>query len=169
MSKFLNPNAVSAMDQFNQLDNEPEDVQEPQEEEKDLLSQLEEEYPEFPGRKAVEIWKKDFGDVHAYLPPGDRKIYLFRPLRRIEHRSIRQGVSAFQKTAIAEADPGAVDDELHQKVAEHCLLFPDPRAIFTVNGLNTMPAGLLQTLFNLVMAHSNFESPQSALQRTYRL
>jgi hypothetical protein len=170
MSKFLNPHAVSALDQFNDLDPEETPVKpEPEEEERDLMTQLEEEFPDFPGKKAVEQWKKEFGEVHAYVPPGDKKIYLFRPLRRIEHRSIRQVVNAFQKTAIAENDPGAVDDEMHQKVAENCLLFPDPRNLFTVHGLNTIPAGLLQTLFNLVMTHSNFESPQAALQRTFRL
>ena len=156
-----------AVNEFLEAD-EPEDVQpEVQEEEEEFLDPLDamaKQFPNAPSRKIVEGWKELYGDVYAFVPdPGS--LYLLRPLRRIEHKNIAKDIRTFSEGAAAREDPALVEEMMHEKVVMLCLLYPAA----TPNFLTMSKAGLMPTLFNLVMEHSKFLSQQKALEVCYKL
>ena len=121
----------------------------------------------FENTPAVEImrgWKAQFGAVFAFSP-DPAEIFLFRSLRRLEHKTISASIRQLSDSQAATANPAIVEEQLHEKVLTACLLHPT----MTVEMLSSSDAGLIPTLFNLVMENSKFISPEKALANTYRL
>lgn len=140
---------------------------EPEEQEEELLEPLDAiaaQFPNAPSRQVIEVWKEQHGNVYAFVPDSS-SLFLLRPLRRIEHKSIAREVRAFSESATGQADPDSVTDFLHEKVVTQCMLYPKVDPAF----LSMSPAGLMPVIFNLVMEHSKFLSQGRALESTYRL
>lgn len=130
----------------------------------DPIDALREQYENAPSREVIEGWKTTFGSVAAFAPSAD-DLFLFRPLRRMEHRQITRDLRAFSESNAAKADPSIVEDQLHEKVITSCLLFPKPdQDMFAFS-----EAGLMPTLFGLIMETSMFISPEQALRSTFKL
>ena len=121
----------------------------------------------FEGAPAVETmraWKEQYGAVFAFSP-DPVEIFLFRSLRRLEHKTISASVRQLSDSQAAAANPSMVEEQLHEKVLTACLLHP----AVTVDMLSQSDAGLIPTLFNLVMENSKFITPEKALANTFRL
>lgn len=130
----------------------------------DPLDFISKNYKGAPSKSVLENWKNMYGAVYAFAPDDDT-IYLIRPMRRLEHKAISADLRQLAQTARAQEDPSYVDDQLHEKVVNSCLLFPQAgQTFFTMT-----EAGLVPTLFNLIMEHSKFISPETALKATFRL
>ena len=141
--------------------------QEPEEEtveDRDPLEVISETFTDAPSVEMMRGWKANYGDIFAFNPDPE-SIYLFRALRRLEHRAITQTVRQLSDTQAAEANPSIVEDHLHEKVLTACLLHP----MVDLDLLNQSEAGLVPTLFNLVMEHSKFIAPERALASTFKL
>ena len=173
MSNLLNPNAVGTVNDF--LENAPveevptEEVSEetPEvEEPMDPIDALGIDFPDAPGRDLIEQWKAGFGAVHAFVP-NQKEAYLFRPLRRMEYTRIAQDMARLRESAAAQDDPTIIENQTHERVVSACVLYP--RDLVSPEKLNFSPAGLFQTLFELIMRNSHFVSPEAALQACYRL
>jgi hypothetical protein len=134
------------------------------ESEKTPLQIISEEYPDAPSIEAMTAWKATYGALHAFAPDNDT-IFLFRPLKRIEHKNITRDIRQLADSNAAQSNPAIVEDALHEKVLQACMLHPKV-------GLDTFTnsdAGLIPTVFNLVMEHSKFISPERALASCYKL
>ncbi len=157
---------TAAVSEFLEAD-EPE-VKEPEvEEEEEILDPLDamaKQFPDAPPRRMVEGWKELYGDVYAFVPDAT-SLYLLRPLRRIEHKNIAKEIRMFSEGPTAREDPALVEEMMHEKVVMLCLLYPSASPQF----LTMSKAGLMPTLFNLVMEHSKFLSQQKALEVCYKL
>ena len=142
-----------------------EEVQEPEEEGPfDPLAFIAENYKGAPSKQVLENWKSAFGAVYAFAPDDD-SIFLLRPLRRLEHKAISADLRQLSQTARAQEDPSYVDDQLHEKVVTACCLYPQTgQTFFTMT-----EAGLVPTLFNLIMEHSKFLAPDVAKAATFKL
>jgi hypothetical protein len=151
------------MDEAND-ENMADDQEEKEEAALDPLDAIAEQFPDAPGRNLIEGWKVQYASVFAYIPDNDT-LFLLRPLRRLEHKSISADLRQVAETARAKDDPSFVEDQLHEKVIGCCMLHPRMDQQF----LTMSPAGLVPTLFNLVMEHSKFVSPENAMRACYRL
>lgn len=164
----VTPRTTPAVDSFLEEDgNEDVGQEEADEEAAPQLTPLEAiaaQFPDAPGAQTIERWKASFGAVHAFVPDGE-SVFFIRPLRRIEHKNIGRDVRQLSRSQSAAEDPSLVEEQLHEKVVTMCLLYPQVTADF----LTMSPAGLMPTLFNLVMEHSKFMSPDSAADRCYKL
>lgn len=144
---------------------EPETTEAPPPEvEKDPMDALLESIPGAPARSTIESWKANFGSVFAYVPEEDA-LFLLRPLRRLEYRTISSEMRQFANTAMGQDDPSRVEDQLQERVVTACLLFPRPQMEF----FSMSEAGLVPTLFSLIMEHSKFSSPDKALSACFKL
>ena len=160
----VSPRKDSVSEFLTEEDEEKESVEETEEPSKEPLDVIAEQFPDAPNRQTIETWKSSFGSVNAFVPEGD-KLYLLRPLRRLEHKTIAREVRQLANSAIAQEDPAIVEDQLHEKVVTMCMLYPRADASF----LSMSPAGLMPTLFNLIMEQSKFLSPERAMSSCYKL
>ena len=81
---------------------------------------------EFEGAPSVETmisWKAQYGALHAFAPDED-VVYLFRPLRRLEHKNMTRDIRQLAESNSAQANPAIVEDALHEKVIQSCVLHP---------------------------------------------
>jgi hypothetical protein len=160
MSNLLNPNAKGSLEEA------VEEVETP-EEEQDALDLLRLDFGDLiPERSIIEGWKAMYGGVNCYIPSAD-EFFMFRSLKRLEHRNISRDMQRLQESASAEQDPTIVEDQLHERVVQACILLPSD--LMSADRLNNAPAGLFRTLFNLIMEHSHFVAPERALASCIRL
>ncbi len=157
---------TAAVNEFLEVD-EPEAKEPEVEEEEELLDPLEalaKQFPDAPPRRIIEGWKELYGDVYAFVPDTNT-VFLLRPLRRLEHKNIARDIRIFADGPTGREDPAQVEEMMHEKVVTLCLLYPSA----SPNFLSMSKAGLMPTLFNLVMEHSKFLSQQRALEVCYKL
>lgn len=176
MSNLLNPDAKGTVDKFlasapdlEEAKSEPEVAEEAAEEERppvDPIDALLMDFPKAPNRDTIENWRQHFGAVHAFIPTQN-ECFLFRPLRRIEYTSMAKELSRLRESPSAMEDPTIVENQTHEKVVQTCLLYP--RDLISPEKLSMSPAGLFQTLFELIMRNSHFVSPEAAMAACYRL
>lgn len=172
MSNLLNPKAAGRVDDFlaNAPTPEPSEVISEEESSEDLgpmdpIDALLMDFPDAPSREVIEQWKAQ-SSVHAFVP-NQNECYLFRPLRRLDYTRIAQEMNRLREQQSAQEDPTMVENQTHEKVVGSCLLYP--RNLMTPERLSFCPAGLFQTLFELIMRHSHFVSPEAALNACYKL
>lgn len=156
----------TAVESFLEKDDEVEPVAVAEEtnEPSDPIDAMGRQFPGAPSRETIEGWKKVFGDVHAFVP-DPTSLFLIRPLRRLEHKQIARDIRIFAEGPTGREDPSLVQDMLHERVVSACMLYPAPTQEF----LTMSKAGLMPTLFNLVMENSKFLSQERALEVCYRL
>lgn len=121
---------------------------------------------EVPDRSVINGWKNLHRDVHAYVPLGAEEFYLFRPLKRIEFRKLRNEMDEMKRGSAGQ-DPAMMNDMFHERIVGMCILHPSN--MLSPNVLNTAPAGLFETLANLVMNKSHFVDAGQALNDCMRL
>lgn len=159
---MLNPNAKTLRD----LEEDKEEL-ELELEEMDPTDALQRHFgPSFPSKDLIQRWKTEFGRVDCYMPEED-EVYLLRPLRRGEWARIIQESRVLAQSAAASQDPTIVDNQLHERVVGQCTLYPND--LTSPTGVALKPAGLYQTLFNLIMEYSHFISQERALASCTRL
>lgn len=100
-------------------------------------------------------WKSKYGKIYASRVTEDPVIYIWRPLLRMEYRSMMGNAST----------PGTVnwkDDFLRQDaILKKCLLFPSP----TFEFLNGGRAGVASTLEEQILYQSGFMGLDLAVNR----
>ena len=135
-----------------------------EEEERDPLQIIAETFENAPSVEMLSSWKAMYRNIFAFNPDSET-IYIFRALRRLEHRTITQSVRQLSESQASVANPSLVEDHLQEKVLTTCLLSPS----VTLDLLNGSEAGLIPTLFNLIMEHSKFLAPERAMASTFKL
>lgn len=164
---MLNPKAKQPTPSVPDMQPEDTDIDtdEGSEEEQSVLDVLRENFgEEVPSAAMIESWKVTHGAVYTYMPSRD-EFFLFRPLKRQEHRNAQREIN--QVAERSGGDTQMVADLWNERVVGTCVLYPDNMMSPMV--LNASPAGLLTTLFNLVMEKSHFVAPEIALQSCARL
>lgn len=164
----VTPKTTPSVSAFLEDDGNEEDMQQNEKKEEappmDPLDAIAEQFKGAPSRAVIEGWRSSFGSVYAFVPDKD-SLFLIRPLRRIEHKNIGRDVRQLARSQAAQEDQSMVEEQLHEKVVTMCMLYPQ----VTPNFLTMSPAGLMSTIFNLIMEHSKFMSPETALDACYKL
>ena len=119
-------------------------LEEKKDEKKSLKDYLQ-ELPGAPSNEEIEVWKTQFGGVFM-AGFSETEIFVFRSLRRSEHRSLQLKLS--------EVDP--IDELTYQEmVCDTCKLWPAKVDWEAAGGLAT-------SLSEQIYQNSHFLSPQAA-------
>jgi len=120
----------------------------PGEEQVDMLSLLA-QIPGAPSQQQINAWKQQFGKVYVF-PVDMKEMYIWRPLRRREWQAIQ-----------AAGSDGLANDEakFQEHVVLKAILWPQLDPV----QLSLVRAGLIPTLFGVIMHGSYFFSPDFAL------
>lgn len=108
--------------------------------------------PGAPDSAKIEAWKSQYGDV--YMLPLDRKeVYVWRPLRNLEYQNL------------LNSDVGKSDASFQEAIVLRALLYPKLEPAQVAN----TRAGLMATLFQVIMQGSYFLTPEFALSLVQKL
>jgi hypothetical protein len=105
-----------------------------------------------PKPEMIDNWKRLHGDVYI-LPLDEKEMYIWRPLKKIEYDTILNGEMAKNDNSFREA------------VVLKALLWPKlmPEQVAATR------AGLMDTLFQVIMQGSYFLTPEFALSLVQKL
>lgn len=114
-----------------------------------------------PGERQIEAWKAQFGQngVHV-IALGEGDVYIFTHLRRGQWKRIQEVIAKMAQTDLA----GKADEMLQEKVVQNCVIWP--KHVNSVEWQVGSRAGVMQVLFDAIMLHSYFLTPQQAMQLT---
>ena len=104
--------------------------------------------PGAPSEAQIEAWKADHGSVYAF-PFDTKEIYVWRAIRRREYQ-------------VLKTNKALLEDE--EKFQEHIVLRSVLWPVLDSVSLNLTRAGLVQTLYGVIMQGSYFLHPDFAVQ-----
>ena len=115
-----------------------------------------------PSDATIEKLKSQNGKIHV-LALGENDIYLFTYLRRGQWKKIQQLVQA---AASSDVNVDA-EETLKEKVVQYCVKWP--KGVSSPEFLYNAHAGVMDTLYQSILLHSYFLSPQQAMMLTTQL
>lgn len=118
--------------------------------------------PGAPDETQINLWKRKHGDnaVHV-MGLGEGDVYVFTHLKRGQWKKIQELMAKAQESGSRD-----VEDQLKERVLTHCVLWP--------NNLGTeffynSRAGVVDSLYQVILLNSYFLSPQQAMLLTTQL
>lgn len=126
------------------------------------IMQLLKDTPGAPDNTQIGLWKRQHGDnaVHV-MALGEGDVYIFTHLKRGQWKKIQELMAKAQQSGSQD-----VEDQLKEKVISHCVLWPSPLGVeFFYNSR----AGVVDSLYQVILLNSYFLSPQQAMLLTTQL
>ncbi len=121
--------------------------------------------PGAPSLEQIEGLKKQYGQNGVQLLAlGEGDVYIYTYLRRSQWKRIQELVAAAANT---EAFADKAEEMLREKVIQSCVLWP--KQVSSVEFLYNSRAGVMDTLYQVIMLSSYFLEPSQALQLTISL
>lgn len=118
--------------------------------------------PGAPNDAAIQQLKAQYGENGVFcLGVNDNEAYVFTFLRRAQWKKIQETLQQLKQVKDTDGE-----DELKQKVVQACVLFPKP---LPTEFFYNSRAGLIDSLFESIMAQSYFLSPQQVAFLTVAL
>lgn len=116
-----------------------------------------------PSDATIAAWRQEHGEHGVYvIALNEEDVYVFTYLRRLAWKKIQNAMANLQKAELTEN----ADDDVKTKVLQFCVLWPRPLpTTFWVNSR----AGVIDTLFNIIMANSGFLQLNQAMILTTQL
>jgi len=118
--------------------------------------------PGSPDEAQINAWKAQYGEngVHV-MALGEGDVYIFTHLRRGQWQKIQEITAKAQ-----QAGNKNVEDDLKERVIQYSVLWPHPLpAEFIYNSR----AGVVDSLYEMILLNSYFLSPQQAIMLTTQL
>ena len=118
--------------------------------------------PGAPSAVQIAKWKAQYGDKGVHVMAfGEGDVYIFTHLKRGQWKKIQELMQKAQ--AQGQID---VEDMLKEKTVTYCTLWPTPLPIeFFYNS----KAGVVDSLYQVILLNSYFLSPQQAMMLTTQL
>jgi hypothetical protein len=118
--------------------------------------------PGAPNLATIERWKAQLGKnaVHV-MAFGEGDVYIFTHLKRGQWKKIQELMAKAQETGSTD-----VEDALKEKVVTYCTLWPKP---LPVEFFYNSKAGVVDSLYQVILLNSYFLSPQQAMMLTTQL
>jgi len=115
-----------------------------------------------PSEAQINAWKRQYGDnaVHV-MALGEGDVYIFTHLKRGQWKKIQEIAQKAQQTQATD-----IEDMLKEKVVTYCTLWPKP---LPVEFFYNSRAGVVDSLYQVILLNSYFLSPQQAMLLTTQL
>ena len=139
---------------------EPEQVTQP--ELKDQILDLLAGEPNPPSEEHINAWKERYGrnGIHV-MAFGEGDVYVYHHLTRGEWKKIKELMNRLKESSNAED----VEEKLKEKVCLYCVLWPS----INESWLENCKAGILDSLYQMILLNSGFLTPQQAMLLTTQL
>ena len=118
--------------------------------------------PDAPNEQKINQWKAQHGvnAVHV-MALGEGDVYIFTHLKRGQWKKIQEMITKIQESG-GNAD---IEDSMKEKVIQHCMLWPKLPVEFYYNSR----AGVVDSIYQVILLNSYFLSPQQAMLLTTQL
>jgi len=103
--------------------------------------------PGAPGQDQIDAWKQEFGSIYTF-PFDTKEIYIWRPMRRREWQMLQANEALVKEEA-----------KFQEQVVVRSILWPKMGPV----ELNMSRAGLVSTMFSVIMQGSYFLHPDFAI------
>jgi hypothetical protein len=129
---------------------------------RDQILELLQNTPGAPSEAQINQWKVQHGanGVHV-MALGEGDIYIFTHLKRGQWQKIQEVTAKAQETQNAD-----IENVLKEKVIQYATLWPKP---LTVEFFYNSRAGVVDSLYQVILLNSYFLSPQQAMLLTTQL
>ena len=143
---------------------EPQLVEEPtvQTDLKDQILELLEGEDNPPSLELISAWKEAYGKngIHV-MAFGEGDVYVYHHLTRGEWKKIKEIMNKMRESE----NPEEVEEKLKEKVVLYCILWPS----VDERWLEYCKAGILDSLYQMILLNSGFLTPQQAMLLTTQL
>ena len=118
--------------------------------------------PGAPDETQIGLWKRKYGNnsVHV-MGLGEGDVYVFTHLKRGQWKKIQELMAKAQQSGSQD-----VEDQLKERVLTHCVLWP---AQLGTEFFYNSRAGVVDSLYQVILLNSYFLSPQQAMLLTTQL
>lgn len=129
---------------------------------KDQILTLLKGEPNAPSQTVVDAWKDQYGrsGIHA-MAFGEGEVYIYHHLTRGEWKKLKELMTRLQESS----NSNEIEEKLKEKVVLHCILFPKVDAKW----LEMCKAGVIDSLYQMILLNSGFLTPQQAMLLTTQL
>jgi hypothetical protein len=103
--------------------------------------------PGAPSQEQIDVWKQEFGAIYTF-PFDTKEIYIWRPMRRREWQMLQSNEALVKE-----------ENKFQEQVVVRAILWPKMGPV----ELNLSRAGLVQTMFSVIMQGSYFLHPDFAI------
>lgn len=124
----------------------------------DLLART----PGAPNENQIQGLKAKYGGSLHVLALGEGDVYIFTHLRRGQFQQIRKLVQAGEASQVG-GDP---EELMKEKIVQHTVIWPK---VGSPEFLYNSRAGVIDTLYQTILLHSYFLTPQQAMHLTTSL
>lgn len=136
---------------------------ETQPEMKDQILQLFAKMKNKPSSEMIEAWKEKYGQSGVHVMAfGEDDIYVYHHLTRGEWKKIKELMNKMKES---NGDVEEIEEKLKEKVVLYCVLWPS----VDNQWLEYCKAGVLDSLYQMVLLNSGFLTPQQAMLLTTQL
>ena len=129
---------------------------------KDQILELLENEENPPSLDLISSWKERYGKngIHV-MAFGEGDVYVYHHLTRGEWRKIKELMNKMKESS----NPDEVEEKLKEKVVIYCVLWPS----LDERWLDYCKAGILDSLYQMILLNSGFLSPQQSMLLTTQL
>ena len=130
---------------------------------KDQILQLFSKMKDKPSQEMIAAWKEKYGPngVHV-MAFGEGDIYVYHHLTRGEWKKIKELMNKMKESS---GDVEEIEEKLKEKVVLYCVLWPS----VDNQWLEYCKAGVLDSLYQMILLNSGFLTPQQAMLLTTQL
>jgi hypothetical protein len=120
--------------------------------EQDFIIQTFKQLEDRPDDEQIEYFKSQVGDVYL-MSLSEKENFVFRPLKRLEWRTLMQKISKLE------------DDKKSEAIVMKACLWPK----LDQQNINVLTAGAIDSVRDMILQVSNFIGPEMAMQLVRKL
>jgi hypothetical protein len=129
---------------------------------RDQIMELLAQEPNPPSYDTIQAWKDRYGRTGIHVMAfGEGEVYVYHHLTRSEWKKIKELMNKLRESE----DADEVEEKLKEKVVMYCVLYPS----LNNNWLEYCKAGVLDSLYQMILLNSGFLTPQQAMLLTTQL
>lgn len=129
---------------------------------RDQIMQLLSGEPNAPTEEAILAWKDHYGKSGIHVMAfGEGEVYIYHHLTRGEWKKLKELMARLQESSNGDE----IEEQLKEKVVMHCVLWPSVDAEW----LDKCKAGVVDSLYQMILLNSGFLTPQQAMLLTTQL
>jgi hypothetical protein len=130
---------------------------------KDQILQILKNLENAPSEEIINAWKEKYGKSGVHVMAfGEDDVYIYHHLTRGEWRKIKEIMNKLKENS---DDADLIEEKLKEKVVLYCVLFPSVNEQW----LDNCKAGVLDSLYQMILLNSGFLTPQQAMLLTTQL